>query len=125
MKSMPRYRRLAFERLESKAAPSSMLVLLAASFDQDVDPKSVELGSGHGAIHGTVHTTADFVADAKWEVSHSPAKLLRFISDNTVSDRAELETYVHPTPQQCDGADAMMRLDDQELRAMILLGNAD
>ncbi|MCA9153797.1 MAG: hypothetical protein KDA38_03380 [Planctomycetales bacterium] len=122
---MPRYRRLAFERLESKAAPSSMLVLLAASFDQDVDPEFVELGSGHGTTHGTVHTTADFGADAKWEVSHSPTQLLRFISDNTVSDRAELETYVHPTPQQCDGADAMMRLDDQELRAMILLGNAD
>jgi hypothetical protein len=108
------HRQLAFERLESKSAPSSLLLLLATQAELNClsDEVLCDIPSCSSA---TVQTIA-----SKWQFDHSPQVLIDFISANTSQSPAELETWTPPTQADCDSADEMMKLEDEALHTLIL-----
>ena len=108
------HRQLAFERLEAKSAPSSLLLLLAVeSTDTSL---SDEVLNGHQLEA----RAAIAVTSSKWEFEHSPQMLMEFIVTHTSPCPNEITSWTIPSPADCDGADEMMKLEDSELRALVL-----
>jgi hypothetical protein len=110
MSRQPRRRVLAFEQLELKASPSSILLLLATGGEQD--EATSEVCASASATSGDSAST--------WRFAHDTQALLRFIDDNTVGNHSVIETEL-PTETECAAADEMMKLDDTDLRTMIVL----
>ncbi len=103
MPGKPRRRYLAFEQLERKSAPSSLLLLL--------DPAEHSPTTHHAnavAEHGSLSRT-------------SAEELLRFIVDHTGQQPVAALPSELPTVEACAVADDMLRLHDSELRSMVLL----
>lgn len=109
MASAKHRRILRFERLEPKASPCSLLLLLAPQADHQPTDEVVEVDRGLW--------TTEIVA-SNWRYEHSSDEVLQFIHDNTSSvDDRELQ---RPTSTASTTADEMMRLDDIELRTLIV-----
>lgn len=106
--SSPKRRILAFEQLERKASPSSLLLLVAESDGAfPVEEMQREIG-----------LEREWAA-SNWRHRISTAGLLRFIENNT-SDTTHDRPASAPTAIESEAADQMMRLDDTELRSMIV-----
>ena len=105
--SAPKRRRiLAFERIEQKASPCSLLLLVADADD--------------GCLADQVQREGERDATAShWQHQFSTSELLRFIETNT-SDAAHDLPAPMPTSTSSEAADEMMKLDDSDLRSMIV-----
>lgn len=113
MTSIDRKRVLRFERLEPKAAPCSLMLLLSSTAE---DYSHVELvDSQYGA-------SAEHVSSG-WTYEHTTEQILRFIRSNT--SQQEDRAITQPTDAQSSAADQMMKLDDIELRSLIVFAGMD
>ena len=108
------HRQLAFERLEAKSAPSSMLLLLA------VESAETSLSDEVLKEHQLEATATVEVTGSKWEFEHSPQMLMEFIVTHTSPCPEEIMSWATPSQADCDDADEMMKLEDSELRALVL-----
>jgi hypothetical protein len=116
MKQTKRKRTLAFEQLETKCAPSTMLLVMAPmedSFHASVEQSRVDSGS-------TAIVCAQVDTSANWQFQFSTSDLLRFVNENTSCSASSSTTTAAPSPEQCRGADEMMKLGDQDLRALVI-----
>ena len=116
MKHSKRKRTLSFEQLESKCAPSTLLLVLAPMEDSihvAVEQSRADLGSAQ-IICAEVNTSAS------WQFQFSTSDLLRFVDDNTSCTASPNVAAAVPTAEQCRGADEMMKLGDQDLRALVI-----
>ncbi len=112
MKSKQHHRSLAFEELEPKAAPSSVLLVAAGS---TADSQLAQLTTC------TFATDAAIVPSYQYETDH----LLRYIEQNT--DRIELShgPVPPPTSAQCAASDEMMSLMAGSSNSLFVLGFYD
>ena len=108
MSSPTRRRVLAFEQLEPKASPSSILLLLATGGEMD-DEASIPAWEAAEQSSGP------------WRFAHDTQTLLRFIDAHTDVDCSEHQQPQLPTEDECAAADDMMKVDDMDLRAMIVV----
>jgi hypothetical protein len=63
-----------------------------------------------------------------WQLSISTRDLLRFVADNTSPRDTDTQAVPVPTPEHCRRVDEMMKLGDEDARAMIIadsLANPD
>jgi hypothetical protein len=109
-----RHRPLAFEQLESKAAPSSILLVLSADHTDATNAVSqpAEL------------TPAYFVTDSL-RVSnyrYETEQILRFISENTTGGEHASRPAALPTAAACAASDEMMRQIAVESTSLFVLG---
>jgi len=99
----PRPRRLAFELLEPKTSPTSLLLALAPLGEPD--PRFV---ASEVAMYAPATTAAG-----------GNAELLQFIERHTHIDPAGRAEMPLPTREQAAAADKMMQATDTELRSML------
>lgn len=116
MKNRSRKRILAFERLESKATPSSLLLVLAPMHD-----------GAHGALEQALHDPTSSAgsfpavdASANWQFSVSTVELLHFVETNSYHTRVDTIEVPMPSVEHCRCADEMMRLGDPDVRSMVI-----
>lgn len=96
MRRSYQHRPLAFEQLESKAAPSSLLLVVAAS----------DSHSGVAEIVGeSVASDALRVGNYPYETE----QMLRFIAENTTGCEYSQRPSAIPTATACEISDEMMR----------------
>lgn len=118
MKQSKRKRTLSFEQLETKCAPSTLLLVMAPmddAFHVAIENASADSSSSSN----TEIVCAPVDASASWQFQFSTNDLLRFVHENT-SSSAPSTTTSAPTAEQCRGADEMMKLGDQDLRALVI-----
>ena len=102
------FRRPLVERLEDKRSPASLLLILAPAAEQV-----------HEAIESQPERlTTD--ASTNWSFHHPTRQLLSFVEAETQLSRPPCQGGELPTPEQCRCADEMMKLQDEELRALVL-----
>jgi len=106
MKPNDLYRVLAFEQLETKRSPASLLVALAPA-DDDL----------HADSESAVQQRC-VDSSAAWHHHHSAEEILRFVERQTV--HGSFRPWTSPTPGDCAGADQMMKLQDDDLRAIVI-----
>ena len=106
MSSPQRRRVLAFERLERKASPCSLLLLVAST---DAVPEESQREVGLEKVS----------AASNWTHRVSTTELLTFIEANT-SEATPDRPAQTPTSTESVTADEMMKLDDTDLRSMIV-----
>lgn len=116
MKRLTHKRKLAFERLEHKCAPSTLLLAIAP-LDDDFHAAVEESREKDAAVE-LVCPTSD--VSANWQFQISTSDLLRFVDRNTQSGSAENRIAVKPSAEHCHSADEMMKLGDQDLRALVI-----
>jgi hypothetical protein len=109
MTSTTNLRRLAFERLERKTLPSTLL-LLFAPLDDDAHNGAEQAGLFD-------ETSGIRTVAAQWRFEHEASELLRFVEQHTRHTRAGM--HDRPTAGQCLAVDAMMQLKDATLRSMV------
>lgn len=96
MKRPPRHRRLSFELLEPKVAPSSVLLVMPG-----------DNASAADAASASVSITTDSIrAD---EYRYETEEILRFIDENTVASTQSHRAASQPTEAECAASDEMMR----------------
>lgn len=100
-----RPRRLAFELLEPKASPSSLLLVMAP-----LDEPAQRLIESEHALYAAP-TAA---------IQDSNAALLRFIAENTRGNSSHGSGIPLPTPEQAATADKMMQCTDSDLRSVLI-----
>jgi len=106
--STPQRRRiLAFERLERKASPCSLLLHVADADDGLAEEAQSEVGRER-----------DW-ASSNWTHQFSTSDLLLFIEENTSEATTDRPAQT-PTSTESETADEMMKLDDTQLRSMIV-----
>jgi hypothetical protein len=111
MKNRSRKRILAFERLETKASPASLLIAIAP-----LDP------ADHEQVEPVVQNSRSALVDAStnWQYHHSVSTLLQFVEEQTRPATGEPEGAGRlPSQDACESADAMMKLDDPDLLALV------
>jgi hypothetical protein len=113
------FRALSFELLESKALPGSLL-LAFAPLDEDLHGAAARLGLFGEAGSPGVRSSA-----AMWSYQHSTEELLRFVEENTDPGEGSPLVWHMPSPEQCAAADEMMKLSDDNLRAMVAAESVD
>lgn len=107
MSAHKRRRILGFERLERKASPCSLLLLVANADEPLADELPCE-----------VRRDQD-LAISFWKHEISTSDLLAFIEQHT-SDATRDRPVQTPTCSQSEAADSMMQLNDADLRNMIV-----
>ena len=116
MKQSKRKRTLSFEQLDTKCAPSTLLLVMAPLDDSfHVAIEESQSGPSHVA---TVSEQID--TSANWQFQFSTSDLLRFVNDNASGSEPSLSCSTVPSVEQCRGADEMMKLGDQDLRALVI-----
>ena len=115
-------RKLAFELLENKCTPSTVLLAFAPlddSFHSQFEQarQSVAFGNASGAFGNVSGMKLDVASN--WQFQISSTNLLQFVHDNT-NGSATTASMVRPDPEQCRAADAMMKLGDHDLRALVI-----
>jgi hypothetical protein len=105
-------RRLSFEQLETKTAPSATLLGRASLGEEPADRSAPVLEQRVADADGR---------DSHWHCRHSRAALLSFVQDNTRALREE--AWHLPSAEEANEADAMMMLGIP--RIMELAGAAD
>jgi hypothetical protein len=116
MKNRSKHRVLAFEPLETKATPSSLLLALAPldeSCHVTVDQLREQAPSADSNW-----MTADTTAN--WQFTFTTRDLLKFVDDNTIPRDKDTGSIERPSAEQCQRVDEMMKLADDDARAMIV-----
>jgi hypothetical protein len=116
MKPSTRKRVLAFERLETKATPSSLLLSLAP-LDE---PFHVNVEQLRDAADAPSASWVDVDTSANWQFQFTTSDVLQFVNDNTVQRRSDTSGVATPTRDQCRHVDEMMKLNDGDARALIM-----
>lgn len=99
MKRHPRHRPLAFEQLESKAAPSSILVLASAETSLSKLPETAPAPLANGLANQV----------SQMECGRDGTdQLLRFIHEHATGGEHANRPGAIPTAAQCAAADEMM-----------------
>ena len=114
MKNRSQKRTLTFERLETKATPAALLIAVAPLDDAAHDRLEPVMQSMHS------DSQSENVSSTNWQFSHSVGTLLQFVDQHTPPTASETEVGAPPTWDQCRGADDMMKLQDRELRALVM-----
>ena len=109
MKRNHRHRPLAYEQLESKAAPSS--ILMVVSGDRPHTDRIV-------VARSSLATDSALVSACRYETE----QILRFVAENTTGGRHVDRPSPLPTAAQCAAADAMMKLVPTEWNSFLVLG---
>lgn len=111
-----RKRTLAFEQLETKATPSSLLLVLAPASD-----------AVHGAFErveqvraGEADSPSTGDTSSHWHFQITTLDLLRFVDEQTAVKDADHGVAPHPTPEDCQHVDVMMRLTNDALRSLVI-----
>ncbi|MDA1049284.1 MAG: hypothetical protein O3C40_02240 [Planctomycetota bacterium] len=112
MKSNHRHRPLAFEQLESKAAPSSILLVFSGG---DANTELVEVSTSSQVTHSP--QLSDY--------RHETDQILRFIAENTTGGEQAHRPATLPTIAQCAAADEMMGLVAGGANGFFVLGFYD
>jgi hypothetical protein len=117
MKQPKRKRTLSFEQFETKCAPSTLLLVMAPmedSFHVAVESRANSKEEDSEIVCAQVDTSAN------WQFQFSTSDLLRFVDDNASCTAPSATVSAAPTADQCRGADEMMKLGDQDLRALVI-----
>jgi hypothetical protein len=118
MKNRSRKRTLAFERLETKATPAVLLVALAP-LDDATHERVEPVVQDESESLGPVDTSAN------WQFCHSVVTLLQFVDEHTMPGARESAVCSPPTWDQCHSADEMMKLQDRDLRTLVMADRLD
>jgi hypothetical protein len=116
MKQSKRKRTLSFEQLETICAPSTLLLVMAPM--EDSFHVAVERSQSDSTSSQIVAAQID--TSANWQFQFSTSELLRFVDDHTACSTLSNAVSTAPTAEQCRGADEMMKLGDQDLRALVI-----
>ena len=109
----PAPRSLAFERLEAKRLPTSLLLMLAP------------LGDTWHADSETLLAERGVDTADHWCHPHSAAELIRFVEEQTPKRGNAGRPLATPSTDQCEEADRMMKLQDSNLRAAVIVESLD
>jgi hypothetical protein len=60
-----------------------------------------------------------------WQFVHSVYTLLQFVDQQTLPQPRESDLFSPPTWDQCQVADAMLKLHDRELRTLVMADRLD
>ncbi len=118
MKNRSRKRTLSFERLETKATPAALLVALAP-LDEATHERVETIAQDTSASLVVVDISAN------WQFCHSVVTLLQFVDEHTDPEARESAVCSSPTWDQCHSADEMMKLQDRDLRALVMADGLD
>jgi hypothetical protein len=122
VKNRSQKRTLTFERLETKATPAALLIAVAPLEDAVHDRlEPIILGDSRTQ---TDQQSAN-VSSTNWQFSHSVGTLLQFVDQNTPPTAGGTSMCAPPTWDQCRSADEMMKLQDRELRALVMAENLE
>jgi len=109
MKRNYRHRLLAYEQLESKAAPSSFLIVVSGD---STDPETIAVATS------SIATASSLVSDCRYETE----QILRFVAENTTGGERAHRDATLPTAGQCAAADEMMKRAPAEWDSLLVLG---
>jgi hypothetical protein len=109
MKRNYRHRPLTYEQLESKASPSSILMVVPG------DGTDTELAA---VATSSIATDSSRVSYDRYETD----QILRFVAENTADREGEHRPATLPTAAQCIAADEMMTLIPAEWSSLLVLG---
>jgi len=109
MKHNYRYRPLGYEQLESRAAPSSILMVVPGD---STDTEHIVVAPGSIATHSLR------VGGCRYETD----QILRFINENTAGGERAHRVSSLPTAAQCAAADEMMQLVPGQWNSLLVLG---
>ena len=112
MKRNKRHRPLAYEQLELKAAPSSLLMAVSGDIS-DSSPAIVATSSI--ATHSSPASCDRYETD----------QILRFVAENTAGSERAHRTATLPTAAQCVVADEMMGLLPNQSDGLLVFGFYD
>ena len=102
-----RARRLTFELLEPKVAPSAMLLAVAPL--DEADQRLIEQDVMYAPVHAGESTN-----------HQAHVALLEYIQRNTVGDAEAKSSLAWPSQAEAEAADKMMTATDAELRTMLV-----
>jgi hypothetical protein len=109
MKRNYRHRLLAYEQLESKAAPSSVLMVISGD-------------SVHAAPTASVGRPITTGSSLTNEFRCETEQILRFVAENTIGGERSNRDATLPTAGQCAAADEMMKRSPAEWDSFLVLG---
>lgn len=112
MKSNRCHRPLAYEQLESKAAPSSILMVVPGD---GTDTEFAAVAASSIATHSSA-------ASDDW---YETDQILRFVAENTNGSQRAHRSATLPTAAQCAAADEMMKLIPAQWSSSIVVGFYD
>lgn len=112
MKPTRRHRRLLFEQLEAKSAPSSVLLVMFADATASPD------------VEGTIDSVALQSIQAT-DYRYDSEQVLRFIAENTADNPHAHRPAELPTRAACETSDEMMRIVAVETNSLFVLGFYD
>jgi hypothetical protein len=112
MKPTRRHRRLIFEQLEAKSAPSSVLLVMLSD------------ATASSNVEGTIGSVAlpSFQAT---DYRYDGEQVLRFVADNTADTPHAHRPAEVPTRAECETSDEMMRIVTAETNSLFVLGFYD
>ncbi|MEO8494639.1 MAG: hypothetical protein ABI614_06190 [Planctomycetota bacterium] len=112
MKRKHRHRRLAYEQLESKSAPSSILMVVPGDSPD----------SGSVVATSSIATRVSLTHSCPGEAD----QILRFVAEHTTGGERAQRTATLPTSVQCAAADEMMmRLEPVEWNSLLVVSFYD
>ncbi len=109
MKRKFRHRLLAYEQLESKAAPSSILMVVSGD---SAGTQSIV------AATGPIAADSSLAGDCRYKTE----QILRFVAENTTGGERVNRPATPPTAAQCEAADEMMIRSPDEWDSLMVLG---
>ncbi len=116
MKKARQSRKLVFEQLERKAAPSSVLLVTAASDANE----SIEFPTS-----GISTDSAVAAIECRAELQYETNQILRFIGENSNYESSLNRQAELPTEEQCMAADEMMEIVAAERNSFLVLSFYD
>jgi hypothetical protein len=116
MKQSKRLRSLTFERLETKATPSSLLLALAP-LDESIHVSIEQIRECATAGWPGMDTSGN------WQFEFLTGDVLRFVERNTRHQDRDSASIACPTAEQCERIDETMKLGDGDVRALIIADN--
>ncbi len=113
MRNRSQKRTLAFERLETKATPAALLIAIAPL--DEATHERVEC-----VVQYNSESLIEVDTSTNWQFSHSVYTLLQFVDEHTLQRSRDSAVCAPPTWDQCHSADEMMKLQDRDLRALVM-----
>ncbi len=109
MKRTRCHRPLTFEQLETKAAPSSILLVISTG---NTEPGRDQVATASASSRSLC------VGYCQYETE----QILQFIADNTTSGEHSHRPAARPTPAECEASDEMMRQVAIESNSFFVFG---
>ena len=109
MKRNDRHRPLAYEQLESKAAPSSLLLAV----------------SGEGSHPTRAAVASSSIAPQTTDDCYETDQILQFVAEHTTGSERAHRWAALPSAAECAAADEMMSLIPAECNSLLVLGFYD